>query len=70
MTPTPTSEPAARAATGRGVKLVQLAGMIALCAGVAGVIASDTWWLLWAIVAFLGLVVWLAGRFAAWWKYG
>lgn len=69
--PTQNEPPVApRAVTGRGVKIVQLVGMVLLCAGVWVSIANDAHLMTGALIAFLGLCLWLAGRFVAWWKYG
>lgn len=65
-----TNEPVRGAATGRGVKLVQLVGMLLIVGGVVTCIVAPSWILAGANAVFFGLCFWVAGRFAAWWKYG
>src|SRR5262245_7799197 len=58
-------------ATGRGPKIVQLVGALIMIVGVISCSASGAEPKVGAaMLMFVGLIVFLAGRFAAWWRHG
>jgi hypothetical protein len=57
-------------ATGKGPKTVQVIGAMMIVVGVVACVANPASSVGAAGFSLLGLLVWLAGRFSAWWRHG
>lgn len=57
-------------ATGKGPKIAQLVGFLFITAGVVSCVAGPEYLHSASGLLLLGVAIWFAGRFAAWWGHG